>query len=104
MSSAGFRRRSGRRPKERLDKTKNRKYRPSEKQKPDPAVARADMRLASRFYQLKTGHCLTGQYLVWITTAFGGASIRSRLASICSRTARNGNPTNDPLDDRLGRD
>ena len=33
---------------------KNRKYRPSEKQKPDPAVARANQRLASRFYQLKT--------------------------------------------------
>ena len=37
----------------RLDKTKNRKYRPSEKQKPDPTVARANKRLASRFYQLK---------------------------------------------------
>jgi len=27
--------------------------------KPDPTVARANKRLASRFYQLKTGHCLT---------------------------------------------
>ena len=24
-------------------------------------------RLASRFYQMKTGHCLTGQYLAWTT-------------------------------------
>ena len=47
--------------KERLNGTKNRKYRPSEKQKPDPTEARANKRLASRFYQLKTGHSLTGQ-------------------------------------------
>jgi len=38
-------------------------YRPSEKQKPDPKVARANKRLASRFYQLKTRHYLTGKYL-----------------------------------------
>jgi len=25
-----------------------------------------DKRLASRYYQLKTGHCLTGQYLHWM--------------------------------------
>jgi len=30
-------------------------------------VARANKRLAARFYQLKTGHCLTGQYLAWTT-------------------------------------
>jgi len=30
-------------------------------------VAKAKKRLASRFYQLKTGHCLTGQYLSWTT-------------------------------------
>jgi len=40
---------------------------PYEKQKPDPTVAKANKRLASRFYQLKTGHCLTGQYLAWTT-------------------------------------
>ena len=50
-----------------LAKTSNRKYRPSAKQKPDPTVARANKRLASRFYQLKTGHGLTGQYLHWTT-------------------------------------
>jgi len=38
---------------------------PSEKQKPDPTVVRANKRLASRFYQLKTGHFLTGHYLTW---------------------------------------
>ena len=43
------------------------KYRPGEKQKPDPTVAKARKRLAARFYQLKTGHCLTGQYLAWTT-------------------------------------
>ena len=42
-----------------LARTKNSKYRPSDKQKPDPTVARANKRLASRFYQLKAGHCLT---------------------------------------------
>jgi len=26
-----------------------------------------DKHLASRFYQLKTGHCLTGRYLAWST-------------------------------------
>ena len=34
-------------------------------QKPDGAVAGSTKRLASRFYQIKTGHCLTGQYLNW---------------------------------------
>jgi len=32
-------------------------------QKPDGAVAGSSKRLASRFYQIKTGHYLTGQYL-----------------------------------------
>ena len=30
-------------------------------------MAKATKRLASRFYQLKTGRCLTGQYLAWKT-------------------------------------
>jgi len=50
-----------------LGRTGNRKYRPSEKQKPDPVVAKANKRQAARFYQFKTGHCLTGQYLAWTT-------------------------------------
>ena len=33
--------------------------------RPDGTVARSTKRLALRFYQLKTGHCLTGQYLNW---------------------------------------
>jgi hypothetical protein len=32
---------------------------------PDRTVASCDKRTASRFYQLKTGHALTGQYLEW---------------------------------------
>jgi len=50
-----------------LARTGNRKYRPSAKQKPDLTVAHANKRLASRFYQLKTGYRLTGQYLHWTT-------------------------------------
>jgi len=52
---------------EKLARTSNRKYRPSDRQKPDATVARANKRLASRFCQLKTGHCLTGQDLAWTT-------------------------------------
>jgi hypothetical protein len=33
--------------------------------RPTRAVAGAPKRLAARWYQLKTGHCLTGQYLEW---------------------------------------
>ena len=40
---------------------------PGEKTKPGQTVAKAKKRLASRFYQVKTGHCLTGQYLAWTT-------------------------------------
>jgi hypothetical protein len=39
-------------------------------QRPDRVVAGCPKRLASRFYQLKTGHCFTWQYLkhgeVWV--------------------------------------
>jgi len=31
----------------------------------DGAAANSSKRLASQFYQIKTGHCLTGQYLNW---------------------------------------
>jgi len=41
------------------------KYRMPNSQQPDGAVAGSTKRLASGFYQLKTGHCLTGQYLHW---------------------------------------
>ena len=33
------------------------------KGKPDPTPARAEKRTASRYYQLKSGHALTGVYL-----------------------------------------
>jgi len=36
-----------------------------ESQKPDGTVASSTKRLASRYYQLKTGHARTGQYLHW---------------------------------------
>ena len=85
---------------EKLDKTKNRKYRPCEKREPDPAAAHANKRLASHLNQLKTGHCLTGQHLARTTRRSDancyGASIRFRLASICSRTARNGKANKSP--------
>jgi len=92
--------------KKRLDKTKNRKYRPSEKQKPDPTVARANKRLASRFYQLKTGHCLTGQHLAWATRNPDAScwwcqykiQTREHLFKNCPQWKSH------PLDDRLGRD
>ena len=46
-------------------RTSKAKYRLPKSQRPDGAVAASTKRLASRFYQLKTGHCLTGQYLSW---------------------------------------
>ena len=41
------------------------KYRMPRSQRPDGTVAGSTKRLTSRFYQIKTGHCLTGQYLHW---------------------------------------
>jgi len=46
-------------------RTSKAKYRLPRSQRPDGTVAGSTKRLASRFYQLKTGHCLTGQYLHW---------------------------------------
>ena len=46
-------------------RTSKKKYRIPESQNPDSTVANSTKRLASRFYQRKTGHCLTGQYLNW---------------------------------------
>jgi len=42
------------------------KYRMPKSQKPDGMVAGSSKRLASRFYQLKTGHARIGQYLRWV--------------------------------------
>jgi hypothetical protein len=41
------------------------KYKMPARQKPDGVVAGISKRHASRFYQLKTDHYLTGQYLAW---------------------------------------
>jgi ribonuclease HI len=46
-------------------RTSKQKYKMPKSQKPDSTVAGSAKRLASRFYQLKTGHCLTGEYLHW---------------------------------------
>jgi len=46
-------------------RTSKSKYRMPKSQKPDGVVAGSTKRLASRFYQIKTGYCLTGQYLNW---------------------------------------
>jgi hypothetical protein len=43
------------------------KYRMPRDQQPDKIVAGSTKRFTSRHYQLKTGHCLTGQYLAWTT-------------------------------------
>jgi hypothetical protein len=45
------------------NRTSETKYRMPESPKPDGAVAGSTKRLASRFYQQKTGHYLSGQYL-----------------------------------------
>jgi len=77
-----------------LARTVNRKYRPSDRQKPDSTIAKANKRLASRFYQMKTGHCLTGQYLAWTTrrpdATCWWCQYKIQTRNTCSRTAHNG--------------
>ena len=46
-------------------RTSKTKYKMPKSQRPDDTVAGSTKRLASRFYQLKMGHCRTGQYLHW---------------------------------------
>jgi ribonuclease HI len=46
-------------------RTSKKKYRMPKSQRPDGTVAGSAKRLASRFYQLKTGHARTGEYLHW---------------------------------------
>jgi len=41
------------------------KYKIPEQQRPDRTVAGSSKRSAARFYQLRSGHALTGQYLKW---------------------------------------
>ena len=45
--------------------TYEKKYKMPKSQRPDGTVAGSTNGLASRFYQLKTGHSRTGQYLRW---------------------------------------
>jgi hypothetical protein len=63
-------------------------------QKPVRAPAKSNKRLAGRFYRLKTGHCLTGQYLKWTRAdpqpSVGGARNGPRHGSISSSAARTG--------------
>jgi len=49
-------------------RTSKKKYKMPESQKPERTVAGSTKKLASRFYQLKTGHCRSGQYLYWAKT------------------------------------
>ena len=46
-------------------RTSKNKYKMSKSQRPDGTAAESTKRLAARFYQLKTGHARTGQYLHW---------------------------------------
>jgi len=46
-------------------RTSKSKYRMPKSQRPDGTVAGSSKRLASRYYQLKTGHARTGHYLHW---------------------------------------
>jgi len=46
-------------------RTSEKKYKMLESHKPDDTVAESTKRLASRYYQLKTGLARTGQYLQW---------------------------------------
>jgi len=69
------------------------------KGKPDPTPARAEKRTASRFYQLKLWHALTGVYLESLDNRpddhCGGATRtitvgRNKRGTTCSSTARGG--------------
>jgi hypothetical protein len=71
--------------------TSRKKYKMPAKQKPDGIVTGSSMRQASRFCQLTTGHCLTGQYLNWRkslhTAQCCGAGARPRRETTSSRCA-----------------
>jgi hypothetical protein len=47
------------------ERVTTKKYRLLREQRPDKVVSGSSKRLASRFYQLKTRNCVTGQYLGW---------------------------------------
>jgi hypothetical protein len=58
---------------------------------PPRSVDRSAKRLVGRSYQLKTGHCPTGQYLQWTKKdprrSAGGAPTRCRHGGTSSKTA-----------------
>ena len=54
------------------NRTTRAEYKMPAKQKPDRTVAGSSKRHVSRFYQLKTGHCLTGQCLTPCHPTKGG--------------------------------
>jgi len=71
--------------------------RPRKRMRPDPTPPKASKAVASRFYQLSTGHALIGSYPKKIgkrasDTCWWVTAELSSLASICSRAARSGNP------------
>jgi len=74
-------------------RTSKNKYRMPKSQRPDGTVSGSTKRLALRFYQVKTGHCLpsSGQRAGPPRSA-GGAGTSFRLGSISSRSARSGRP------------
>jgi len=85
ISSGGSPGRSGRRQGNRREAgvgTSWKKYKMPVTQKPDGVVAGSTKRLASRFYQLKTGHCLTGQ---WGWRTRGRAKGSHPRADLCGR-------------------
>jgi len=75
-------------------RTSKKKYRMPESQKPDGAVANSTKRFAARFYQLRTGHGLTGQYLNWRRNgpprSADGASTERRPGTTSSKSAPSG--------------
>jgi len=66
----------------------------------DWTVSGSSKRLASRFYQLNTGHCLTGQYLNCTRSprprSAGGVRTGRRRESMSLRYASNGGLAEDP--------
>ena len=75
--------------------------------RPDGTMAGSAKRLASRFYQVKTGHCLTGEYLHWTKSrpplSAGGAAARSRRGITSSRCTPSGKLSRRFCGQRCGR-
>jgi len=75
-------------------RTSRKKYKMPKSQRPDGTVAGSTKRLASWFYQVKTGHCLTGQYLHWTKNQRTAQCWTGRRPGITySRSAPSGSPS-----------